>query len=69
MTWIMPVALVLMTIIAIKAAVLANIGADTYAARIATLSQGDTADRIGAYILQADPLTAFVAGQITAVAP
>jgi hypothetical protein len=64
MTWLMPVALVFCTIVAIKAAVLANIGADTYTARIAALSGGDMADKIGAYILQADPLTQYLAGQI-----
>lgn len=64
MTWLLPVVLVLGTIVAIKAAVLANIGQETYAERIAALSSGDMADRIGAYILQADPLTQYVAAQI-----
>jgi hypothetical protein len=63
MTWLMPVVLVAATIIAIKAAVLANIGTETYAARIAALQAGDMADRIGAYVLVADPLTQFVAEQ------
>jgi hypothetical protein len=63
-TWMMPVALVLMTILAIKSAVLANIGEQTYGERIVALKNGDAADRIGAYILQADPLTRYAAGMI-----
>jgi hypothetical protein len=59
--WLMPVALVLVTVIVIKGAVLANVGEATYDSRIAALQAGDTADRIGAYVLQADPLTQYVA--------
>ncbi len=67
MTWLGPVLLVLMTIVAIKSAVLARIGDDTYAQRIAVLSQGDTADRIGAWVLQADPLTQYLAQQFKSI--
>lgn len=59
-----PLALVLMAVIAIKAAVLATIGADAYQDRIAQLQAGGTADHVGAYVLQADPLTVALAAQV-----
>jgi hypothetical protein len=55
--WLMPLALVLGTVVMIKAAVLANIGPEAYTDRVARLSSGSRADKIGAYVLQADPLT------------
>ena len=58
-----PLMLVLMTIIVIKAMVHASIGAELYEERIAALRAGDSAERIGAYVLQADPLTLAIAGQ------
>ncbi|WP_343079826.1 hypothetical protein [Ostreiculturibacter nitratireducens] len=58
--WILPLALVLGAVILVKGAVHAQIGAATYDSRIETMRAGDTADRIGAYVLQADPLTLFV---------
>lgn len=62
--WLMPMVLVAMTIVAIKAGILATIGDDAYTARLATLSQGDVADQIGAYVLQADPLTHYIASVV-----
>mgnify|MGYP003460638737 FL=1 len=63
-TWVLPVAMVLMTVIAIKAGVLATVGAQSYDDRIAVLRSGDAADRIGAYILSADPLTQALASMV-----
>lgn len=60
--WLLPVVLVLVAIVVVKGAVLAQIGAATYDARIAALASGDTVDRLGAYMLQADPLTVAVSG-------
>lgn len=59
--WLFPVVLVMASIVAVKSGVLARIGADAYAERVATLASGDTADQMGAYVLQADPLTIYVA--------
>lgn len=56
-TWIFPVALAFGTIIATKAAVLASIGASAYADRIAGLRAGGMVDVMGAWVLQADPVT------------
>lgn len=59
-----PLVLVAMTIIIIKASVFATIGAERYEERLAALRAGATVERAGAYVLQADPLTVAVAGQI-----
>ncbi len=59
-----PLVLVLMTIVAIKSAVYASIGPDRYEERIAALQDGSTVEHVGAYVLQADPLTLLVAEQI-----
>ncbi len=58
-----PLVLVLMTIVLIKASVHAAIGAEQYEDRIAVLRDGGMADRAGAYILQADPLTLLISEQ------
>ncbi len=60
-TWIFPVALVFATILAMKAAVLASIGGDAYAARIASLRSGGMVDVLGSWVLQADPVTVKLA--------
>lgn len=59
--WVTPMMLVLSTVVCIKAAVLSNVGTANYNERIALLQSGDAADRIGAYMLQADPLTRTMA--------
>ncbi|MFZ5751072.1 MAG: hypothetical protein ACOY5U_08380 [Pseudomonadota bacterium] len=64
--WLFPLVLVMASIVAVKAVVLARIGAEAYAQRVAVLAAGDTADRVGAYVLQADPLTVQVAALLTA---
>jgi hypothetical protein len=56
-TWLFPVALIALTVMAIKVGVLMTVGATSYDDRIAALRGGDLTDRIGAYVLQADPLT------------
>lgn len=67
-TMLMPLALILCTVVAIKAGVLINIGEQAYAERVARLQEGSTADRVGAYVLQADPLTQYVAELISQLA-
>ncbi len=62
-----PLVLVVMTIVAIKAAVLATIGDERYAERIADLRSGTSVEHVGAYVLQADPLTVSIAGQLRKV--
>lgn len=62
-----PVVLVMLTVIAIKAAVLASIGPERYEERIAALRAGTGAEQAGAWVLQADPLTAVLADRLRAV--
>lgn len=63
-----PVALILGTVVLIKAAIFVSIGEAAYAERVARLSSGTSADRIGAYVLQADPLTQYTAALIERLA-
>ena len=56
-SWIFPAAMVCLAVVAIKAGVLSNIGETAYADRIAALEAGGMADRVGAWVVQADPLT------------
>lgn len=67
-TWIFPAAMVCLAVVAIKAGVLANIGGNAYGERIAALQAGGMADRVGAWVLQADPLTVKLAGMVGGVA-
>ena len=62
-----PVVLVLMTVVGIKAAVHTAIGTDLYEERIAALRAGPMVDQIGAYVLQADPLTVMLADQFRVI--
>ena len=62
-----PVVLVMLAIIAIKSAVLASIGPESYEERIAALRAGTAVEQAGAYVLQADPLTVAVSERIRAV--
>jgi hypothetical protein len=59
-----PLVLVATTIVVIKASVFATIGAERYEERLAALRAGASVEQVGAYVLQADPLTVAVAGQI-----
>lgn len=50
-----------------KGAILHNVGFDSYEARIARLESGREFDKLGASLMQADPVTIWVASQITVV--
>ena len=60
-----PLLVLFIAIIAIKGIIHHQVGADTYVARVDALHQGGTVDQVGAFIMQADPLTLFVSAQIT----
>lgn len=62
-----PVVLVMITIVAIKAAVLATIGPERYAERLAALRAGSPLEQGGAWVLQADPVTVALSGRLRAV--
>ncbi len=55
--WIAPVGMVLAAILAMKAVVHANVGPESYDHKISLLAEGDAVDRLGAWVLAADPLT------------
>lgn len=45
------------------------LGSDDYTARLAVLQQGTVMEQAGAWVMQPDPATTFIAGQITLLAP
>lgn len=51
----------------LKAVILAHLGAERYAARLAALAAGDGLDRLGAVAMQADPVTRALAGRLAAL--
>ena len=51
----------------LKGAILHNVGAASYEARIARLQTGKEFDKLGAWLMQADPVTVWVATQIALV--
>ncbi len=65
---LLPLVLILASIVVVKAGVLARLGPDPYAERLARLQAGDALDRVGAYVLQADPLTVQVAALLRGLA-
>jgi hypothetical protein len=61
-TLLKPVIVTLLCVTALKAAILNEIGAETYAARVAELTAGTGVDRIGGTLMTADPATVWLAG-------
>ena len=51
----------------LKGTILHTIGLQSYDARIARLQTGQEIDKLGAWLMQADPVTVLVAAQISAV--
>lgn len=52
-----------------KATLFAWLGEDVYNERVATLASGATIEQGGAWVMQADPATRFLAGLISSVLP
>lgn len=61
---LMPLVLVAVAAIGLKAVILHSVGNASYESRIATLSAGQGFDRLGGWLMQVDPVTAYVADQI-----
>lgn len=57
------IALVAIGVIAFKGIVHSQLGPATYDARIAALAEGGQVERVGAWVMQADPLTLWVSAQ------
>lgn len=58
------VALVLAGTLLFKAAILANIGQEAYDRRVTALVQGNMAEQVGGWILQADAPTQWIAAKL-----
>lgn len=56
-------ALVAVGIVAFKGIVHSQLGPTTYEARITALAEGSQVERVGAWVMQADPLTLWVSDQ------
>ncbi len=65
-----PVRLVLyliLSLLAFKGFLLSELGAEDYLARVATLSQGTTVERVGSVLMSVDPATQWIADAVTLV--
>jgi hypothetical protein len=62
------VALLAIGLIAIKGVAYSVIGSSVYDARISALANGTQIERVGAWVMQADPLTVWVSEQVGFVA-
>ena len=61
------VALVFLGMLLFKGAILAQVGPETYARRVAVLAEGTTLERAGAWVLKADAPTEFIAEKLRAL--
>ena len=64
-----PLALVLLTGAGMKGVIHYYIGAETYQLRVDALAVGQGFDPVGGWLMQADPVTLWISGQIGAVLP
>lgn len=63
-SFLLPLLLVAFAVFAMKGAILYSVGASAYEDRVTRLQAGEGFDRLGAWMMQADPVTRFMAGQI-----
>ncbi|NEY90987.1 hypothetical protein [Tabrizicola oligotrophica] len=61
---VMPFVFVALAAIGLKGAILHSVGSAVYDARVAALSAGEGFDRLGGWLMQVDPVTAYVADKI-----
>ena len=57
--------LVVFCVFGVKGAILQSVGGQAYDNRVAGLQAGEGFDRLGGWLMQADPVTVFVAEKIT----
>lgn len=60
-----PLAVVAIAILGLKATIHYNVGDEAYAARVADLQASDGFDRLGGYLMEADPVTLWLSAQMT----
>lgn len=56
-------------LILFKGFVLASVGPEGYDTRVAALAEGTTVEKAGAWVMQSEPATQFVAKQIAVILP
>jgi len=61
---ILPVLFVGMAVFGLKGTIHYHVGADTYETRVSSMSAGEGFDRLGAVLMQADPVTVWLSGQM-----
>lgn len=64
-SWRGTVLLVLICAFGMKGVILQSVGGQAYNNRVAGLQAGEGFDRLGGWLMQADPVTVFVAEKIT----
>lgn len=62
-----PVLFLVLCTVLLKGLIYQSIGADSYTQRVATLMTGDGIERAGGWLMQPEPVTVFVAEQITLI--
>lgn len=63
---LLPLVFVAIASVGLKAAILHSVGAASYEARVERLNAGEGFDRLGGWLMQVDPVTAYVADKIEA---
>lgn len=61
---VMPLVFVAVAAIGMKAVILHHVGAASYEERVARLQAGQGFDRLGGWLMQVDPVTAYLAEKI-----
>ena len=64
---ILPVLFLAVALIGLKGMILHSVGADSYNDRVASLMSSEGFDRLGGWVMQADPMTLMAAQQIGVV--
>lgn len=66
---IKPLAIALVLAVGLKGTIYHYVGAQTYQSRVSALAAGDGIDPFGAWLMQAGPVTIWVADQLSALLP
>lgn len=66
LSWLGPVLFLLICAFGLKGAIYHSVGAAAYEDRVQRLQTAQGFDALGGWLMQADPVTKFVAGQISA---
>jgi hypothetical protein len=62
-----PLLFLALCVILLKGTMYLKVGAETYNSRVGDLMAGQGMDRVGGWLMQADPATVYVAGKIEAL--